>query len=164
MNALKETNAPEEKEIVWLPQSIAKKFNALKSIEEMRVLTRDVIERKRLDMTTEDRNLEDDVLRFKAFCLAHRSELSKVYNEECDLIEQMWEELSGKADATRSKIKGMAKEVNDFSRSVGDLKKQLGSLEVYQAERFLELANTVNNMDESTKDILRNVLNASQAK
>ena len=109
MNALKEVEAPEEKDIVWLPKSIADKFKDLESIESMRVLTRDVIEKKRLDMTTEDRNLEDDVLRFKAFCLAHRSEMSKVYNEECDLIEKMWEELSTKADNTRTKIKNMTK-------------------------------------------------------
>jgi len=157
-------NDTEEKDYfsAFWPKSIIKKFKDIDSVEELAKLCEETIKDKRLNIKQQNENLEDDVLRFKSFCLSHRTHMREVYSEEEELLYKMWEDLDKKTTETRNRIKDMSKEISKVSSSVGIFKKELSDLHIYGADRLLELANTINNMDQNTKDILRHVLSVNK--
>lgn len=147
---------------VWWPKSMIEKFKSIETIEELSKIVDETIAKKRLNIKQQDEQLEDDVLRFKSFCLSHRTHMKAVYREEEDLLYKMWEDLDERTTETRNKIKNMSKEISKVSGSIADFKKEIDGLNVYGAEGLTELARTISNMDKNTKDILRHVLSADK--
>jgi len=158
------SNEFEEKRHVYLPVSIANKIEAADSVEAQASIAKEVINKKRLDITRENEMLEDDVLKFKSFCLTHRTEMRKIYQEEEDLLYKMWEDLDEKTTEKRKKISGMSKQLSMFADDVNTLKKTIDGFNLYSAEKLAELARSIDAMDDNTKDILRYVLSATKKK
>ena len=150
---------------IWVSAELAKEFEQLKSVEEQEASVKRVIERKRLDLDAENEMLGESLLQFKSVCLAHKKELEKVYQEQADKIYALWEDMgdvssmvSRHAKALSAEIKPITLEVQAAKRSVDELKKSVLDLNVYGAERVVELAKMVSQMDDKSKEILSALL------
>lgn len=151
-----------EKELIWVAKEVADTYKALETPEEQEKLVKKLITDKKIDIEYENDLLEESVLKFKSSCLSHRTELKKIYHDECLLIEKMWDELGDHSTEMKKNIDGSSKEINTLTKSVEGLRKQLDNLNVYGADRLCDLATRIANMDENTKSIMRQVLDANK--
>ena len=155
----------EEKTHIWVNKKLAEEYNSLESVEEQEASVKRVIEKKRLDLDAENEMLGESLLTFKSVCLVHKKELEKVYQEQADKIYALWEEMgdvstmvSRHAKELAAEIKPVSLEVQAAKKSVDELKKSVMDLNIYGAERVVELAKMVAQMDEKSKEILSALL------
>jgi len=154
-----------EKEHIWVSKNLADEYKRLESVEEQEAAVKRVIEKKKLDLDAENEMLGESLLQFKSVCLAHRKELEKVYQDQADKIYAMWEELgdvstmvSQHAKSLAAEIAPITKEIATARQNVDALKKSVSELDIYGAERVVELAKMVAQMDEKSKEILSALL------
>lgn len=150
-----------EKDCIWVSKELAAQYKALDSIEEQEASVKRVIEKKRLDLDAENELLGESLLSFKSVCLAHKKELEKVYQDQADKIYALWEEMGDVSSMISRHAKMVAGEVEPISRAiaeatmnVGRLKTSCNEMNIYGAERIVELARTVATMDDKTKELL----------
>ena len=162
---------PEEKDLVWLPRSIADKVKQVDTVEEADRLIQEYIQLKRNNFKHELENLDDDVLLFKSVCLKHRNELKKVYDEQSYLLDKLWEDcgdmgskIHRHAKTLAEKLKPITAEVNSLKTSIHEVKMLLDTVNFYPPNTLIQVTESVARMDASTKELLRDLLNAQQAK
>ncbi len=154
-----------EKTHIWVSKKLAEEYNSLESVEEQEASVKRVIEKKRLDLDAENEMLGESLLAFKSACLVHKKELEKVYQDQSDKIYAMWEDMgdvstmvSRHAKELAAEIKPVSLEIQAAKKSVDELKKSVLDLNIYGAERVVELAKIVAQMDEKSKEILSALL------
>jgi len=154
-----------EKAYIYVSKELAEQYEQLATVEAQEEAVKKVISRKRIDLEDEQEMLSDTLLQFKSVCLKHKIELEKVYAEQADKIYKLWEccgdvssNISRHAASITSEISTINDQIDRASRRVSDLKSKTDSLNIYGAEKIIELARTVANLDDATKDILAQIL------
>ena len=155
----------EEKDLVWLPKSVADKVKQIETVEEADSMIQEYIKTKRQDFTRELENLDDDVLIFKGVCLRHRQELKKVYDEQADLLDKLWEDcgdmgskIHKHAVAMAAELAPLTAEVKSLKSSIEEVKKLIHEVSFYPAQQFVSTVESVARMDDKTKGLLRDLL------
>ena len=156
---------PEERDLVWLPKSVAAKVKQIETVEEADNMIQEYIKTKRQDFTRELENLDDDVLSFKGVCLRHRQELKKVYDEQADLLDRLWEDcgdmgskIHRHAVALAAELAPLTAEVKSLKSSIEEVKRLIGQVDFYPQQAFIQTVENVARMDDKTKDLLRDLL------
>lgn len=156
-----------EKELIWVPKEIAEKYKNIESIEQHSEMILELIKRKKKDFAIENENLDDDVLTFKAVCLRHKAELQKVYNEQSEQLELLWKDCSNMSEKINEHARKIASDlspivntVRELKNSITDVKARLADVSFYPSSQFVQVAEAVSRMDDATKILLRDVLNA----
>jgi len=151
-----------DKELIWVQKDLAQKFNNLSSSEEQEKLVTNIINDKKLDITNEMEYLEENLLMFKGVCLKHKNELTKVYNEETSKLEDMYDHVGEMRQGIDKSAKQLTDALIPLQKTVSDLKNDMKSISdelkhinVYGIERFLELVDKINAMDEGSKEMLK---------
>jgi len=160
----------EEKDLVWLPKSVAAKVKLVETVEEADSVIQEYIKTKRQDFTRELENLDDDVLTFKGVCLKHRQELKKVYDEQADLLDKLWEDcgdmgskIHRHAVAMAAELAPLTAEVKSLKSSIEEVKRLINEVSFYPAQQFVSTVESVARMDDKTKDLLRDLLDLKKA-
>ena len=155
----------EEKDLVWLPKSVADKVKQIETVEEADSMIQEYIKTKRQDFIRELENLDDDVLTFKGVCLRHRQELKKVYVEQADLLDKLWEDcgdmgskIHKHAVAMAAELAPLTAEVKSLKSSIEEVKKLIGQVNFYPQQTFIQTVESVARMDDKTKGLLRDLL------
>jgi vacuolar-type H+-ATPase subunit I/STV1 len=155
----------EEKDLVWLPKSVAVKVKQIETVEEADSMIQEYIKTKRQDFIRELENLDDDVLTFKGVCLKHRQELKKVYDEQADLLDKLWEDcgdmgskIHRHAKAIAAELAPLTAEVKSLKTSIEEVKKLIHEVSFYPAQQFVSTVESVARMDDKTKGLLRDLL------
>ena len=155
----------EEKDLVWLPKSVANKVKQLETVEEADRLVQEYIKTKRQDFNRELENLDDDVLIFKGSCLKHRQELKKVYVEQSELLDKLWEDcgdmgskIHRHAVALAAELAPLTAEVKNLKASIDEVRRLIDSVSFYPQQTFIQTVESVARMDDKTKGLLRDLL------
>ena len=155
----------EEKDLVWLPKSVAAKVKQIETVEEADNMIQEYIKTKRQDFTRELESLDDDVLTFKGVCLKHRQELKKVYDEQADLLDELWEDcgdmgskIHKHAVAIAAELAPLTAEVKSLKSSIEEVKRLIGQVDFYPQQTFIQTVESVARMDDKTKGLLRDLL------
>ena len=155
----------EEKDLVWLPKSVADKVKQIETVEEADRLIQEYIQLKRESFKHELDNLDDDVLIFKGACLKHRTELKKVYNEQSDLLDKLWEDcgdmgskIHRHAAALAAELEPLTAEVKSLKSSIEEVKRLIGQVDFYPQQTFIQAVESIARMDDKTKGLLRDLL------
>ena len=155
----------EERELVWLPKSVAAKVKLVETVEEADSMIQEYIKTKRQDFTRELENLDDDVLIFKGVCLRHRQELKKVYDEQAGLLDKLWEDCGDMgskvhkhAVAMAAELAPLTAEVKSLKSSIEEVKRLIGQVDFYPQQTFIQTVESVARMDDKTKGLLRDLL------
>ena len=158
----------EKQELIWVSRELAEEYKKLDSVDEQEAIVKKLINKKKLDIEQEQEQLSDSLLQFKSVCLVHKKELGKVYEEQADKLYSLWEEtgdvssmITKHARDISSLVQPMRTEINNLSKDIADLKKAMSELNIYGAERILEVVSKVKTMDEETKFLLKTLLNAN---
>ena len=155
----------EEKALVWLPKSVADKVKQIETVEEADRLIQEYIQLKRENFKHELDNLDDDVLAFKGACLKHRTELKKVYHEQSDLLDKLWEDcgdmgskIHRHAVALAAELAPLTAEVKNLKASIDEVRRLIDSVSFYPQQTFIQTVESVARMDDKTKGLLRDLL------
>lgn len=159
----------EEKDLVWLSKSITDKVKQVDTVEEADRLIQEYIQLKRNNFKHELENLDDDVLLFKSVCLKHRNELKKVYDEQSELLDNLWKDcgdmgskIHRHAKTLAEELKPITAEVNYLKTSILEVKRLLDTVNFYPPHTLIQVTESVARMDASTKELLRDLLNTRQ--
>jgi len=154
-----------DKELIWVDKEISEKYNAAESDEEQAKIMLSVIKGKGLDFEEEFNLLSESELRFKAICLTHKNKLTEIYKEQSDMLYKLWEdmgdvgtEISNHAEKVAAEINPIKDSVNSLKTEIEQLKKSVSSIDFYGASDLERIANTVSTMSESSKEILKFLL------
>ena len=155
----------EEIDLVWLPKSVADKVKQLETVEEADRLVQEYIKTKRQDFNRELESLDDDVLIFKGSCLKHRQELKKVYVEQSELLDKLWEDcgdmgskIHRHAVALAAELAPLTAEVKNLKASITEVKNLIHEISFYPSQQFISTVESVARMDDKTKGLLRDLL------
>ena len=148
----------EAKELIWVSKKVANEYKQLKGVEKEEQAVKKIIESKRLDLEEEQELLSDNVLLFKSVCLAHKKELGKVYKEQSDLLNTLWEDMGDVSSQISHHVKHITSQIAPLKKEIASLKKEIEGLHLYVPEQFVRLVVQIGSMDEKTKSLLREVL------
>ncbi len=152
----------DKKELIWVSKELAEEYKQLESVEEQERAVKKIIKDKRLDLEQEQELLSESLLQFKSVCLAHRKGLEKVYQEQADTLNTLWEDMGDVTTQINKSVTALANRIGPVRQQVEALKKEISGLNVYVPENLIHLAAQVATMDEKTKVLLQNLLNLSQ--
>jgi hypothetical protein len=151
-----------KKELIWVDEGVAKKYAAALDDEAKRSIVLEVIAQQRKDFTEELRQLDDDVLQFRAICLTHRAALSGVYAEQSALVDKLWGEMSAPVASIAESAKKLAGTLNPIRDEIAFLRKEvallnrdLDSLSVRDLSGVIDLAERVSRLTPATRELLQ---------
>lgn len=84
-----------DKKLIWVSEEVANIYENLDSDQEKLRIVEETIKNRKLDITYTIESLDDDLLRFKAFALKYKTEIQKVYEEQNNQLEKLFEDIGG---------------------------------------------------------------------
>ncbi len=145
-------------ELIWVDKAFAKAYNELGSDNDKALLVNKLIKQKGLDITSDIENLDDDLLRFKAFALNYSTAFKKTYQEQMDSIEKFYTEMGYVSDEVESKIRKVKDEVSKIGSEINKLNIALDNVSTYKFERLADLITKFNSMSSEDKRIFELIL------
>lgn len=153
------------KELIWVSKEYAEEYKKLDTVQAQAKLAKEILEAKKIDISSEMSQLDDDLIRFKSACLIHKAEMEKVYKEQASLVEKLIEDCwdimpKVKQDANKfafevkAELEPIGKVVSSLKEDVNSLKTSLNDLNIYGMNQVIDLANKLTQMDDNTKEIL----------
>ena len=101
------------------------------------------------------------MVRFKAACLAHKTELEKVYKEQSDkmeaLINDCWDVMPvAKANAQKmaDEIQPFADQITTLEVSLKNIKELANGVNFYGMQGFVDAMEKLNSMSDDSKEML----------
>ena len=156
----------DNKELIWVTKEQAAQFKELDTVEHQSKVATEIVRQKGLDIESELNQLDDDLIRFKAACLVHKSEMEKVYTEQADkleaLINNCWDVMpvaKDNAQKMADELQPFADKITDLSVSINEVKKLTQGINFYGIEQLTKLVEQVNYMDKNSKDIFTFLIN-----
>ena len=159
------------KELIWVSKELADEYKKFETVEEQERLVKKIIERKGIDINDENELLSENMLQFKNVCLLHKKELEKVYNEQAEKLEKLWNDCGDITPKVRQHAKkivaetsSIGKSVDDLNSKIDDLKRKVSNINVHIPEQLVRLAETVSSMDDKSLSILKQLLEINNNK
>ena len=154
----------EQKELIWVSKEVKTIFESLDSDHEKLRIVDELIKDRKLGITQDIESLDDDLLRFKAFSLKYKTELQKVYDEQSDKLEKLFENCGDIQSKMYLKIEETKTKLNPITDKIKEVNKTLESLNTYKIERVIELLNTFNKMSEEDKRLFEILIKQTEIK
>ena len=143
-----------EKELVWVSKEMKEALEKAESQEEQEKIFFKAIEDRKLDIKTQIENLEDDVLMFKAVGLRYKTELEKIYVGQSEQLEKLWKDFNA-GDRIYKQAKQIEKDLQPVVNTIDLINKRLSDISTWKIENMIDLINKFNNMSDSTKEMLK---------
>lgn len=150
----------EEKDLVWLPKSLAADIKALESPYQMQALIAEYIEESKRDVKLNLENLDDSLITYKAQMISARNKFEEAKNKELDANYAMWEKFEEERPKIQEKVKSLIAELQPLKDELNGLKKALEGIHTYDIEKLVELVKAINyNFHGETGEILKFLFN-----
>ena len=143
-----------EKELVWVSKEIKEALEKAESQEEQEKIFFKVIEDRKFDIKTQIESLDDDVLLFKGIGIKYKTELEKIYNQQSEQLEKLWEDFNA-GDRIYKQAKQIEKDLQPIVNTIELINKRLSDISTWKIENMIDLINKFNNMSDSTKEMLK---------
>lgn len=151
-----------DKELIWVTKEQAKIFTDLDSEINQKSFVDKLITERKIDIQSSIESLDDDLLRLKSFTLTYKTELKKVYEEQDKALEDLWASHDEKIYDLKKKITQLKPELEKVKNEINEVSKIMGGISTYSIDKLLEVIHKVNNMTESDKKLMLDLINLSQ--
>ena len=139
------------KELIWVPKEIKEVLEKMDSDNEKLRIVDEYINNRKLDITYSIEALDDDLLRFKAFSLKYKTELQKVYQEQGDKLEKLFEDCGDIQSKMHLKIEETKNKLDPIVSKIKSINETLDKVNTYKIEKVIELIEKFNRMSEEDK-------------
>lgn len=129
-------------------------------VEQERIFYK-VINDRKLDIAYAIESMDDDLLQFKAYGLRYQNALEKIYAEQCEKIEKVWDNFNVQ-DKLYDKIKELEGKLRPTVSTIKEISQNLERIDTYRLKETIDLLNTFSNMNDENKDILRMLLSREE--
>lgn len=136
----------EEKEIVWLPKSLAKKLkdNTEKSMEEELILK--YIDDSKKDIGYSLESLDEDVLRFKASMIRAKNAFKEAKDEQLEANYKLWEDYDKDLSVVREKMDSLKNLIKPVREEVENLNEEINKIRVWDIKELLDTLGTISSI------------------
>lgn len=149
----------DEKELIWVTKEQKEAFNDLNSDQNKKNFVDKLIADRKIDIENSIECLDDDLLRLKAFALTYKTELKKVYDEQDEALEKLWETHDEKIYELKEKIKQLKPELQNIKNQIDKVSEIMNGLSTYNIDKLLEVVRKVNGMSEDDKKLMIDLIN-----
>ena len=139
------------KELIWVPKEIKEVLEKMDSDNEKLRIVDEYINNRKIDITYSIEALDDDLLRFKAFSLKYKTELQKVYQEQNDKLEKLFEDCGDIQSKMHLKIEETKNKLDPIVSKIKSINETLDKVNTYKIEKVIELIEKFNRMSEEDK-------------
>lgn len=149
-----------EKELIWVRSDVAKQIKKLTepTLKEQALLHSAEMVRRGIEQDT--RQLEDDVLKFKAQGLGYRAALTEAWDKECDLLEQAFNKYDARITAIRKQIAQAVSATKPLVDELDRVEKQIDGAIPHKIERLLTVCEKARNLYGEERDMMMTLLQA----
>jgi len=154
----------DNRELIWVAKGQAEMFKELNSEVSQNNFVDKLIKERKLDIQNSIENLDDDLLRLKAFTLTYKTELKKVYDEQEKVLEELWEEHDEKIYELKEKIKQLKPELEKVTSQIKEVSNALSGISTYSIEKLIDVVYKVNNMSEKDKKLMIDLISLTTDK
>lgn len=154
----------DDKELIWVTKEQAKTFKDLETDISKKNFVDKLIKERKLDIQYSIESLDDDLLRLKAFALTYKTELSKVYEEQDKVLEELWETHASKIYELKQKIQQLKPDLEKVAKEIGELNKSLSNVSTYAIDRLVEVVHKVNSMSDADKKLMTDLIDLTKSK
>jgi len=141
----------DNKELIWVPKEVKETIEKMESDQEKLKVVDKMINDRKLDITFAIEALDDDLLRFKAFSLKYKTELQKVYEEQSDKLEKLFEDCGDIQSKMYHKIEETKDKLDPITSKIKSINETLEKINTYKIERVIDLIEKFNRMSEEDK-------------
>lgn len=152
-----------EKDLIWVSKDLKEAWEKAESEEEQKKIFFRAIEDRKLDIKNQIECLEDEVLLFKGLGIRYKTELEKIYNEQSQQLEKIWEEFNA-GDRIYKKAKKIQNDLQPIVATINLINSSLSSISTYKIESLIEVIDKFNRMTEEDKTLLKVLIEHGKAK
>ena len=152
----------EDKELIWVPKSLAEQYKASENSGEQILL--DYYDKLRQEAAQSIKQMDDDLVEFKARAVAYREELSAVYAAQEQEWLQAWQESDEAHYKLYSHIRSRMEELRTILEEVRGMAKDVDTtLERLPRYQLVELTETLERLEAVASKLAPSVRNALKA-
>lgn len=156
----------EDKKLVWLPDSEADKYEkAIDESSQIKVID-EIIARGKKDLRDGVEMMSEDEAMLKGMLLRYKKMYTETLNEHSEAVYKIWEDLDKalptlKTQTTKLKnrLQPILNSVNEIYNQFDLISKKIESVNTYQFTKMIELIDAIQHCDDTTKQVLIQVLN-----
>jgi chromosome segregation ATPase len=148
----------EEKELVWLPKSVAKQVQEVIDEKAKETVIFALIEDSKRDIQISLESLEDDVIQYKGAMIRARKAFEEAKNEQLTANYEMWEVFEKDLPSVEAKVQKMKEKIAPLKKELDELKTLMDSVRKYEIQDLLESVESVSrhlSYDGDTGKLLR---------
>jgi len=145
------------KELIWVSSELKDVYEKVDSDQEKLNIVEELINSRKIDITYAIEALDDDLLRFKAFSLRYKTELQKVYDDQSEKLEKIFDDCGDIQSKMYLKIEETKTKLNPVTDKIKEINVALEKVNTYKIERVIELIEKFNRMNEEDKRLFENI-------
>jgi glutaredoxin 2 len=135
------------KELIWVPEELAKKYNAISDPNSAEALLMHHAEMLRRDMETSVESLSDDILRVKARGLEYRIALSEAWEAEYEAIIKVFNESKDRVAKVKEEVDKHKEIIKPIMDDIKELQSLIHNENLWRLEKFVEIAERLQGVD-----------------
>ena len=136
-------------------------YEKVDSDQEKLNIVEELINSRKIDITYAIEALDDDLLRFKAFSLRYKTELQKVYDDQSEKLEKIFDDCGDIQSKMYLKIEETKTKLNPVTDKIKEINVALEKVNTYKIERVIELIEKFNRMNEEDKRLFEILIKQS---
>lgn len=137
-------NLSEERDLIWLPRSLAGKVKELESPQQMEALILEFIEQSKQDIKISLDSLDESLITYKAQMISARNRFEEAKNKELEANCAMWEKFEDERPRIQEKVKSLISELEPLKKELDGINKSIKNIETYDIERLLKIIKEIN--------------------
>ena len=147
-----------KREIVWLPEELAKKVKDLEDKDLRYDLVSKYVDEAKLDMKYAVEGIDEDVVVFKASMIRIRTEFKKVVAEQVADMEKLWETHDKKSSDIKNKVETLVAKLKPVTEELNAINALFSKIGTYNLEKVVETLQKVSNLYGKEKDMIQFVI------
>lgn len=133
----------EEKELVWLPKSVAKQVQEVIEEKAKETVILRFIEDSKRDIQICLESLDEDVIRYKGAMIRARKAFEEAKNEQLTANYEMWEAFQKELPNVETKIQKMKEKILPLKKELDEIKTLIDGVRTWDIEELLKSVESV---------------------
>lgn len=134
----------EEKELVWLPKSLAERIKGFTDNSEYEAAIVKYIEESKADFKINIESIEEDVLQYKAFMIKAKNAFREAKEEQLNASYELWDKFDGDLSKVRDYVSRVRKEIEPLKKDIEQLNSEISKISKWEIEGLLKLLQEIN--------------------
>lgn len=149
------TEKIEKTDLVWLPESLAKKLKEVQDDKLIEDMILEYINETKTYLQTDIKNFEDEVLIYRGSMIKAKQAFKEAKDEQLNAMYALWEKSEKDIEQIRDLVGKAKKELEPLKKELDEIKILMSSIDKFGIQNLLEIIKELNShYYGETKDII----------